>query len=100
MTNAVLVSAVSLLAIVAPDLSGVWNLEMYWSGRDTPSTGVCTLKEQDGKLSGSCADSHSTITGEVHERRLTWRIDVVQDGQTPVTVNGSPSRIIVWPIAF
>ena len=62
------------------DVSGVWNLEMRWSGNDNVSTGVCTLKQDNAKLTGKCQE-HSTVTGEVRDRQLTWNVDVNENGQ-------------------
>jgi hypothetical protein len=62
-----------------PDLSGVWSLDMHWSGSETHSAGVCTLKQDDQKLTGSCHSSKSTITGEVNDRNVTLQIAVEQD---------------------
>ena len=62
------------------DVSGVWSLEMRWSGNDNVSTGVCTLKQGDGKLTGKCQEN-STISGEVRDRQLTWNVDVNENDQ-------------------
>ena len=73
-----------LLLVIAPlpavDVSGVWNLDMQWSGSDSHSTGVCTIKQDGQKLTGSCASAKSTLTGDVLDRSLTLQIDVEQDG--------------------
>jgi hypothetical protein len=77
-------AALALLVLLAPppvaDISGVWNLDMHWSRSDTHATGVCTLKQEGQKLTGSCDSGKSTITGEIHERTLNLQIDVDQDG--------------------
>lgn len=62
------------------DVSGVWNLEMRWTGNDNVSTGVCTLKQDNDKLTGKCQEN-STIIGEVRGRQLTWNVDVNENGQ-------------------
>jgi hypothetical protein len=62
------------------DVSGVWNLEMEWSPSGSRSTGVCKLKQDDSKLTGSCAEK-SSLTGEVRDRKLTWRVQVEENGQ-------------------
>lgn len=62
------------------DVSGVWNLEMRWTGNDNVSTGVCTLKQDNAKLTGKCQEN-STINGEVRDRHLTWNVDVNENGQ-------------------
>ena len=77
-------AALVLLVLLPPasgaDVSGVWSLDMHWSGSDTHSTGVCTLKQDDQKLTGSCQSSKSTITGELNDRKVTLQIAVEQDG--------------------
>ena len=62
------------------DVSGVWNLEMRWTGNDNVSTGVCTLKQDGGKLTGKC-QKNSTITGEVRDKQLIWTVDVNENDQ-------------------
>ena len=62
------------------DVSGVWNLEMRWAGNDNVSTGVCTLKQENGKVTGRCQEN-STVTGEVRDRQLTWNVEVNESGQ-------------------
>jgi hypothetical protein len=70
----------TVLASSASDVSGVWNLEMRWASNDTVSTGVCTLKQTDRKLTGKCAEK-SSVSGEVRDRQLTWNVDVDEAGQ-------------------
>jgi hypothetical protein len=53
---------------------------MQWSGSGSHSTGVCTIKQDRQKLTGSCASAKSTLTGDVLDRSLTLQIDVEQDG--------------------
>jgi hypothetical protein len=62
------------------DVSGVWKLEMRWAEHDKVSTGVCTLKQDNAKLTGKCQEN-STITGEVRDRQLTWNVDVNEKDQ-------------------
>ena len=73
-----------LLLVMAPlpaaDVSGVWDLDMHWSGSESHSTGVCTIKQDGQKLTGSCGPGNSTLTGGLLDRSLTLQIDVEQDG--------------------
>jgi hypothetical protein len=62
------------------DVSGAWTLEMRWGPNGTVSTGVCTLKQDDSKLTGKCAEK-SNVSGEVRDRQLTWTVDVEEKGQ-------------------
>ena len=79
-TFASLVLLLLLSPVPGVDVSGVWSLDMHWSGSDSDSTGVCTLKQDDQKLTGSCQSSKSTITGEVNDRKIILEIAVEQDG--------------------
>jgi hypothetical protein len=72
--------ALAFAASEIADVSGVWNLEMEWSSSGSRSTGVCQLKQHDNKLSGTCAEK-SSVTGEVRDRKVTWRVQVEEDGQ-------------------
>jgi len=64
----------------AADVSGTWNLEMKWS-IDSKSTGVCTFKQDGDKLSGTCGGTDSfPITGRIRNNKLSWRLDVDQNG--------------------
>ena len=80
MNPVVVVTLVALRSVLAPDLSGVWNLDMHWLDSNTKSTGVCTLKQDDTKLTGSCQSAKSVVSGEIHDRKVTIRIDVEHDG--------------------
>lgn len=75
-----LVTLMAPLSVLPPDLSGVWNLEMSWSDSNSKSTGVCTLKQVETELSGSCQSATSVVSGKVNDRKVTIRIDVEQDG--------------------
>jgi hypothetical protein len=76
---AVAVSLISAVTLSASDVSGTWQLEMRWSG-DMKSTGDCTLKQDGDKLSGTCGTEHSMVTGQTKGNRLSWQVDVTQDG--------------------
>lgn len=68
------------LAVSAADVSGTWNLEMTWS-TDSKSTGVCTFKQEGDKLSGTCgAPDTFPITGRIQNNKLSWTLDVDQNG--------------------
>jgi hypothetical protein len=72
--------ALAFTASEVADVSGVWNLEMEWSPGGSRSTGVCTLKQDDSKLSGTYA-AKSSLTGEVRDAKLTWQVQVEENGQ-------------------
>ena len=76
-----LVALVVLRSVFSPDISGVWDLDMHWSGSETKSTGICTLKQDQAKLTGACESAKSVVSGEINDRKVTIRIDVEQDGQ-------------------
>ena len=68
------------LAVSAADVSGTWDLEMRWSS-DSKSTGVCTFKQEGDKLSGICGSPDKfPITGRVQNNKLSWHLDVEQNG--------------------
>jgi hypothetical protein len=76
---AVVFLLVSALTLSASDVSGTWQLEMRWSG-DVKSTGDCTLKQDGDKLSGTCGSENSKLTGQTAGNRVSWQVDVTQDG--------------------
>jgi hypothetical protein len=93
-----LVLLIAVAAMLSPDLSGVWNLDMQWAESGTKSTGVCTLKQNETQLTGSCQSVKSVVSGKVDDRKVTIRIDVEQDGHKGAmtfegTVNESGSLI-------
>jgi hypothetical protein len=63
----------------SPDVAGIWNLEMVFSEDGTRSTGVCTFKQEDEKLTGSCHDI--SITGEISGQTVTWGFEAEQNGR-------------------
>ena len=66
--------------LAADDVSGVWDLEMSWTA-NSHSTGVCTFKQDGEKLSGDCGGTDKfPITGDVNGKKVTWRMDVQQNG--------------------
>jgi hypothetical protein len=81
MSLGIVITLVLMWTASAADVSGIWNLEMHWLGSDTHSIGVCTLQQDDQKLTGSCDSAKSVISGEVSDRKLSFRIDVEQNGQ-------------------
>ena len=79
MTRLLVLLALALASTQAADVSGVWTLEMQWAP-DGQSTGACTLKQAEGKLTGTCAQK-SKITGEVRDRIVMWEVLVDEEGQ-------------------
>jgi hypothetical protein len=77
--------AVALLSVTtstlsSSDVSGAWDLEMTW-GEEVKSTGVCALNQEGETLTGTCGGSEKfPIAGTVRNSRLSWRVDVEQDG--------------------
>jgi hypothetical protein len=78
-TELFILFAFALASNQPPNVSGLWALEMQWAP-ETQSTGTCTLKQEDGKLTGTCAQK-SKITGEVRDRIVTWEVTVDEEGQ-------------------
>jgi hypothetical protein len=62
------------------DVSGTWDLEMKLAG-DVVSTGVCTFKQDDTKLTGTCGSTEKfPISGQVQDHRVSWAFDEKQNG--------------------
>jgi hypothetical protein len=80
MRLAIFVALAAFCYLAPPDVTGVWNLDMHWSGSDTHATGVCTLKQDEQKVTGSCESAKSAVTGEIDDRKVSIRIDVEQEG--------------------
>ena len=80
MTSLLMGLMLVFLSASAGDVSGAWTLEMRWGPNGTVSTGLCTLKQDDSKLTGTCAEK-SSVSGEVRDRHLTWTVDVEDQGQ-------------------
>jgi hypothetical protein len=78
-TRLLVLLALALASTQAADVSGVWTLEMQWA-TGGQSTGACTFKQKDGKLTGTCAKK-SKITGEVRDRTVTWEVLLDEEGQ-------------------
>jgi hypothetical protein len=70
----------AFLSASAGDVSGAWTLEMRWGPNGTASAGACTLKQDDGRLTGKCAEK-SSVSGKVRDRQLTWTVEVEEQGQ-------------------
>lgn len=76
-------SIAPLLAVEAraADLSGDWKIEGEVSGYAV--TPVCTLKQQDNKLTGGCKSDQndSPLKGEVDGQKVTWQYEVDYNGE-------------------
>lgn len=74
---------VMMLAVSAwaqsSNVSGNWELEMSWP--ETKSTGTCTFQQEGESLKGTCGGADRfAIKGRVEGNRLTWQVEVAQDG--------------------
>jgi hypothetical protein len=65
----------------AADVSGDWKIDGEISGYTVNS--VCTLKQQDNKLTGECKSDQndSPLKGEVDGQKVTWQYDVDYNGE-------------------
>jgi hypothetical protein len=68
------------------NVSGVWNMDILWNDTGVRSHGVCTLKQNDPKLSGTCeAETGGAIpivAGEVNGQKTVWEISRIEnDGE-------------------
>ena len=71
----------SVLRPAAIDVTGVWNLEMVFGENGARSKGVCTFKQTEGRLSGTCGTDSTPTTGEITGDAITWRFDAEQNGR-------------------
>jgi hypothetical protein len=79
------VAALPVLAAEGP-VSGIWTVKGNVYGQDLNQ--VCTIKQDDKKLTGSCKSETSgttEITGEVKDKTVTWQFKTEYNG-TPLTI--------------
>jgi hypothetical protein len=90
---------ISVLPVLAADnpLSGTWKIDADFEG--SPRTIVCTLRQESGKLAGSCKtdEGDREVTGEVSGQKVTWKHKAEYNGEPlMLTYAGtveSPSQI-------
>jgi len=78
-TFALLVLLVGPLA--AADVSGVWKVEGYIG--DTDVSPICTFKQTDAKLTGTCKPvqtGDSAVVGQVDGNKVTFQYEVDYQG--------------------
>jgi hypothetical protein len=86
MRTVTVILVAGLLAVTASgqvtSVSGTWELQMAWP--ETTSTGVCTFKQEGDTLSGTCgsATERFPVMGRVESNRLSWQVNVTQEGST------------------
>ena len=63
-------------------VSGTWELQMAWP--EATSTGVCTFKQEGDTFTGTCGGTTDRfpVKGRVESNRLSWQVNVTQDGST------------------
>ena len=75
----------------AADISGVWKVD--GSVADHPVTPICTLKQADAKLTGTCklAETDAAdVAGEVKGKDVSWKFTVEYEGtQYTLTFTGT-----------
>lgn len=70
----------------AQSATGTWKVDADFQG--TAAQLICTLKQVDKTLSGTCTGEDgkaNPVTGEVNEHAFTWRFDAQYEGE-PITV--------------
>jgi hypothetical protein len=90
MTKFVVALFVALTAVVlgaAPDITGLWEVDVEFDDNSISGGGVDCLFQQheSGRLSGRCMDSYVTM-GQIKEQNVSWRFE--KAGNT-LTFNGS-----------
>jgi hypothetical protein len=71
------------LPALAADVSGTWKVD--GSVANNPVTAICTFKQTDTHISGSCkmdSDQNLTVKGEVTDKQATWQYDLEHEGTT------------------
>lgn len=66
-------------------LSGTWNVHNNFSGNESDT--VCTFKQKDGDLTGTCKSDRGTgtITGKQDGNKIKWSYDSTYNG-TVITI--------------
>ena len=73
--------ALLVLPLAAADISGVWKVEGNIA--DTDVSPVCTFKQTDAKLTGTCKPlqvGDSAVTGQVDGNKVTFQYEVDYQG--------------------
>ena len=90
MKATILLLLLTAVPAAAADISGVWKVD--GSVDDHPVAPICTLKQADAKLTGTCKleDYHvSDVAGEVKDKDVTWKFTVDYQGtQYTLTFTG------------
>jgi len=72
----------TLVASLALDVSGNWDLEFTFDDSRNGGGGIdCTFRQSGERLTGSCMTE--SLSGEVKEQRVTWQMKA---GQTKETI--------------
>jgi hypothetical protein len=69
------------LPALADDFSGVWKVD--GSIADHPVSPICTLKQTDTQISGTCKvidDRVVKAEGSVKDKQITWKYDQEYEG--------------------
>jgi hypothetical protein len=69
------------LPALAADVSGTWKVD--GSVANNPVNAICTFKQTDTHISGSCkmdSDQDLTVKGEVTDKQATWQYDLEYEG--------------------
>jgi len=82
-------SALSV-SLLQADVTGVWSVEFKRDAHDYFSTGTCTFKQNDRKLTGDCGSESmaNVLSGEVNGQRVTWRFKSGFDGSIHAEFSG------------
>jgi hypothetical protein len=81
MKRLIFLLALTSLPAMAQDLSGVWKIDGSVEGNAI--TSVCTLKQTDTHITGSCTgedDKALDVKGDVTDKNVTWKYDLEYDG--------------------
>lgn len=82
-----LLFAVSAVAADDSPVTGMWRVHTSIAGKETDQT--CTLADDNGVLSGSCAGEDQAtlkVTGRVNEMNVSWTSKSSNDDGDPITL--------------
>ena len=74
--------------VSAADVSGEWTFEISWERIGGTHTTVCTLRQQDRELAGSCwwGGRQFHLTGETDNSAVFWSFEI--DENSTVAFDG------------
>ena len=92
---AAVIACTTLVASLALDISGNWDLEFTFDDSRNTGGGIdCTFSQSGERLTGNCMTE--SLSGEVKEQRVTWQMKAGQTKEAIIftgTVNEAGTSI-------